>query len=200
MKGGNLAIKDHARSGKALLLFEEQEAKVVFLGEAIYLDHHAEQRYDKERALRSVIVFHLALTDTASASQAPLEKSADSRASHLQELRRQAIAGARSSSDKREILSNVRARSVAIRDYALLRAEGQCEGCKQPAPFAGKGRKGPYLEVHHVTRLADDGPDHPDKVIALCPNCHRRAHYSSDAHEFNHGLRAWLAVKEGAKR
>ena len=38
----------------------------------------------------------------------------------------------------------------------------------------------PYLEPHHITRLADNGPDHPAKVIALCPNCHRKAHSSQD--------------------
>ena len=33
--------------------------------------------------------------------------------------------------------------------------------------------------------LSDEGPDHPQWVAALCPNCHRRAHHSLDADEFN---------------
>jgi len=33
-------------------------------------------------------------------------------------------------------------------------------------------------------------------VIALCPNCHRRAHYAVDAESFNEGLIAWLSQRE----
>ncbi|MFB6177259.1 MAG: HNH endonuclease, partial [Halobaculum sp.] len=46
----------------------------------------------------------------------------------------------------------------------------------------------PYLEVHHLHRLSDDGPDHPDNVIALCPTCHARVHHGSDGDEFNEQL------------
>ncbi len=75
-----------------------------------------------------------------------------------------------------------------------MRANGVCESCAVAAPF--KSRQGPFLEVHHVLRLADGGPDHPEHVIALCPNCHRRAHYSVDAHDFNTKLIGWLEVRE----
>ncbi|MFC1652495.1 HNH endonuclease [Planctomycetota bacterium] len=37
-----------------------------------------------------------------------------------------------------------------------------------------------FLEVHHLFRLADDGPDIPDNVAAICPNCHRELHYGAD--------------------
>lgn len=52
-----------------------------------------------------------------------------------------------------------------------------------PSPFETK--TGPYLEVHHLTRLADGGADCPENVIALCPTCHRKAHYSVEAADFN---------------
>lgn len=59
----------------------------------------------------------------------------------------------------------------------LYRANGICESCKKPAPFnrANDGR--PYLEVHHRIRLADGGDDTVENAVALCPNCHRKAHY-----------------------
>ncbi|EKO3402020.1 HNH endonuclease [Vibrio fluvialis] len=38
----------------------------------------------------------------------------------------------------------------------------------------------PYLEVHHLIRLIDDGPDTPVNCVAVCPNCHRELHYSSE--------------------
>lgn len=60
---------------------------------------------------------------------------------------------------------------------ALARAAGKCEACLQSAPFARVSNGKPYLEIHHKQRLADDGDDTLDNVLALCPNCHRKAHY-----------------------
>jgi hypothetical protein len=77
-----------------------------------------------------------------------------------------------------------RTASAAIRRYVLRRANGRCEGCGAPAPFRGADGE-PFLEAHHTTRLADDGPDHPRKVIGICPNCHKRAHLAGDADSFN---------------
>ncbi len=59
----------------------------------------------------------------------------------------------------------------------LERADGICEECKKPAPFNRKKDNTPYLEVHHIIRLADDGDDSVENAIALCPNCHREAHF-----------------------
>ena len=71
-----------------------------------------------------------------------------------------------------------------------------CEGCNETAPFETKS--GPYLEVHHLTRLADGGADLPQNVIALCPTCHRKAHYSLDYLEFNNQLINKVATIEAA--
>ena len=60
---------------------------------------------------------------------------------------------------------------------ALLRANGICANCKSPAPFPKRSDNTPYLEVHHIDRLADGGKDRLDNVQALCPNCHRKAHH-----------------------
>ena len=106
----------------------------------------------------------------------------------LEELRSVALLSARPSLPSKERAVFYRARSRAIHLYVLKRSEGQCEGCKQLAPFV-RGDGTPYLEPHHITRVADDGPDHPDKVIALCPNCHRRAHHSEDKVRFNSSLK-----------
>jgi len=59
----------------------------------------------------------------------------------------------------------------------LVRASGRCEGCKAPAPFKRKTDYTPYLEVHHVIHLADDGDDTVENALALCPNCHRKLHF-----------------------
>lgn len=59
----------------------------------------------------------------------------------------------------------------------LDRAKGICERCKKSAPFIRDNNNSPYLEVHHKTPLAEGGDDTVENAIALCPNCHRQAHY-----------------------
>jgi 5-methylcytosine-specific restriction endonuclease McrA len=106
---------------------------------------------------------------------------------NIDELRRVALLRA-ASSVKAHVSNRLnRVRAEAIRRYVLRRANGRCEACGADAPFE-RADGSPYLEPHHVARLADDGPDHPAKVIGLCPNCHRRSHHSIDAKQFNGGL------------
>ncbi|MBV7566447.1 HNH endonuclease [Pseudomonas sp. PDM27] len=73
-------------------------------------------------------------------------------------------------------------RDPGVRAWVRQQAEGKCEGCGDPAPFEMSGR--PFLEVHHVKHLAQLGSDRPSNAVALCPNCHRRCHHSSDRDEF----------------
>lgn len=60
---------------------------------------------------------------------------------------------------------------------ALFRANGVCQACKNKAPFLRASDKTPFLEVHHKKPLSDGGLDTIENAIALCPNCHRQAHY-----------------------
>lgn len=73
-------------------------------------------------------------------------------------------------------------RNPAVAALALQRAKGQCERCKQPAPFHRPDGR-PFLEIHHIHPLAEGGADTLPNIIALCPNCHRYLHYASDARE-----------------
>lgn len=97
--------------------------------------------------------------------------------------------------DRTISLREYRRRSADVHRYATLRAGGFCEGCALPAPFTRPDGR-PFLEVHHMTRLADDGPDLPGNVAALCPNCHRRAHFSWDKLEFGCALREHVLLVE----
>ena len=74
-------------------------------------------------------------------------------------------------------------RDPAVKAWVLKSANGTCEGCNGPAPFTGNDGL-PYLEVHHVMPLASHGSDTPTNAVALCPNCHRRCHYSNDSDAF----------------
>jgi 5-methylcytosine-specific restriction endonuclease McrA len=118
---------------------------------------------------------------------------------NLDELRKVALLNAQSKVVGKKGKAIYRARSFAIRRYVLLRANGSCEGCRAPAPFH-KVDGSPYLEPHHTTQLSDGGPDHPARVIGLCPNCHRRAHYAEDAKQFNDSLKKKLVRLEQKKR
>ncbi|WP_435131014.1 HNH endonuclease [Plesiomonas shigelloides] len=75
------------------------------------------------------------------------------------------------------VVTYIYERSSDIIAEALIRADGVCELCKLSAPFNRKKDNTPYLEVHHKVRLSDGGEDTIENVVALCPNCHRKAHY-----------------------
>ena len=88
------------------------------------------------------------------------------------------------SAPPRELINSfVYFRCPKVKAWALQRANGVCEGCGEKAPFI-KLNGLPYLEVHHLKPLRDGGEDTVENVAALCPNCHRRCHYSEDAEGF----------------
>lgn len=70
-------------------------------------------------------------------------------------------------------------RDPTVKAWVLENAQGVCEGCEAHAPFSGTDGE-PFLEVHHVRRLADKGADQITNAVALCPNCHRALHYAID--------------------
>ena len=88
-------------------------------------------------------------------------------------------------------------RSPEVAAYILLRANGRCEACGSAAPFMRTDGT-PYLEVHHVTPLAEGGADTVDNTMALCPTCHRRAHHANDREAFSRQLRAQLVRERRA--
>lgn len=110
----------------------------------------------------------------------------------LETLHALALKESRARAPVKQSKRNVRTRSFAVHRYVLRRANGVCEGCGSPAPFL-KRNNTPYLEPHHIDMLAEDGPDHPSFVIAVCPTCHSRAHHAIDAESYNNTLRDKLS-------
>jgi 5-methylcytosine-specific restriction enzyme A len=80
-------------------------------------------------------------------------------------------------------------------NYAKRRAQGVCEFCNHVGPFLDADNL-PYLEVHHIFRLADDGPDIPGNVAALCPNCHKEAHFGLRHNEIKDRLTDIIRKRE----
>jgi 5-methylcytosine-specific restriction protein A len=83
--------------------------------------------------------------------------------------------------ETRTVTTKVYVRNPFVVEAVLRRAKGVCEGCGDDAPFTKRSDGSPYLEVHHKRPLAEKGPDTVGNAIALCPNCHRKAHYGKNA-------------------
>lgn len=203
MERGNAAIRNHHAAGKTLILFEyEAKGWVRCLGEATYLAHHTEQRPDRNGDMRDAIVFELDLVAGKSEvvvekpeSPDPSDRSLRLWSRPLSEVRElaRAVPSPRVSEKTRKVIT--RQRSEAVKVYVLRRAKGVCESCHHPAPFVAKGNR-PYLEPHHIHRLADGGPDSPDSVAAVCPNCHREIHHGVNGKARNDDLARRIKAME----
>jgi 5-methylcytosine-specific restriction protein A len=76
-------------------------------------------------------------------------------------------------------------RDPKVRAAVRARARGACErdGC-------GEGRAYlEFLDVHHI--LGVSGSDRVWSCVALCPNCHREAHFAPDRDAINAALQAY---------
>lgn len=195
---GNKAIRDHALEGKDLLLFEAlgKSKPVRFLGRFACQSWEIVVGPDKSGADRNAIRFHLVklpTTTTLETEAVPAEPGKEP----LTTLRERAYAAARPQQTKQltNSLASYRQRSAAVREYVLARAAGKCELTGISAPFQTKSGQ-PYLEVHHVRRLSDDGPDHPRYVAAICPTIHREIHFGAKGSALNDELEVKLKAIE----
>ena len=88
-----------------------------------------------------------------------------------------------SDGDKRllNISSGVK-RDPAVRREVIKRCKGTCErpGCGASRDFPG------FLDVHHI--LGAEKSDRAWTCVALCPNCHREAHFSPARDDLNLSL------------
>lgn len=203
MDGGNGAILRHSQNGKSIHLFEYvRKAYVRYVGEAQYIRHHEQTGLDREGNSRRVYVFHLDI-DSVKGSAGVAEPRniydevsvASLKQKSLAELRDIALTKIGEGSTPKRKQAIAYYRSEALKKYVRARAKGFCEGCGEKAPFSSKS--GPFLECHHLHRMADGGPDHPENVVALCPNCHRRVHYALDSIAFSSALKAVSLTVEG---
>ena len=79
-------------------------------------------------------------------------------------------------------------RCEEVRNWALKRARGKCQGCDNESLPLYMDDGEVFLEVHHVRFLRDGGPDTPENTVALCPRCHKLAHYGHDRDAFRESL------------
>ena len=195
MDRGNLAIQTHQRNNKSIILFEYvARGQVRCIGEATYLGHHIERKPDGNAILRDAIVFELDVNSNVDASESattetenPNERTLRLWYRPLAEVREMALNRAPSAATEKTRRIITRQRSEAVRVYVLRRADGKCDACQKDAPFLTINNR-PYLEPHHIYRLSDGGPDTPDCVVAVCPNCHKEIHFGINGTSINEGL------------
>jgi len=94
------------------------------------------------------------------------------------EKRREKLAIVSTTPERIIVSSYAFKRNPLVVAEVLALADGQCQSCLSDAPFKREDGR-PYLEVHHVEWLANGGEDSVENAIALCPNCHREAHYGN---------------------
>lgn len=202
--GGNKAVREHAKDGRDLHLFEQVTAgRVRYLGGFACCSWHFRRAKDKSGKPRRAIIFHLVPlaevhTPAPSSPSAPTQLPLDLQP--LGELRKKAFAGASEAEEAspRKAKRVYDERSEALRAYVLRRARGVCEACGKSAPFHRRDGS-PYLEPHHTRRLSDGGPDHPRWVGAVCPNCHREIHHGLHGERLNRKLQDHLGTVETGK-
>lgn len=190
---GNKAVRDHTADGRDLLAFRQTAQGLRFLGEYVCEGSHFEQAPDTQRNMRQAIVFHLRPLEAINDAIASMDFAQP--ADDLAQLRERAFEAAKPNPQKTQKSTTAIERSRVICEYVFARAGGKCEDCGA-VPFKRKNGT-TYLEAHHIRRLTDGGPDDPRFMIALCPNCHRQAHYGVDTEDMKARFLSFIAIKEG---
>ncbi|MDN7586632.1 HNH endonuclease [Burkholderia seminalis] len=115
--------------------------------------------------------------------EADLQQAVQQSSQFSREERFERLAAAPRFPTRVEVTTTVFRRNADVIVETLARADGRCEGCGMPAPFRRRTDGSAYLEVHHRVPLAVGGEDTVYNAIALCPNCHRDAHYGGYAED-----------------
>lgn len=140
-------------------------------------------------SLRNICDEYQLLLDDASAAQSTSKDRDDFQEQVRQSLKKSAEERKRRLSKARKIPKRKFNRSVGyVRNpdvvaERLSQADGICDACNKPAPFK-RSDGSAFLEVHHRIPLSEGGEDSFENTSALCPNCHREAHFGEEWQKF----------------
>ena len=109
-----------------------------------------------------------------------LEKSVSKSLNDDDELIKKRLANAPKIPEKVQTISYDFRRNPDVIAVVLKRADGKCELCGSDAPFLKASNGTPYLEIHHWITLSEGGEDTVKNAGALCPNCHKHAHFGQN--------------------
>lgn len=177
LDGNQNATLFHSRTnGIEVHLFEVLQKRVYTYRGVVALagEPYQADQADDNGNMRKVWVFPVEPIDEAAAMEVvdPPEKTIKKFSD--QELARRAAVKPVGKT-KRTINETVYYRDPYMKEMVKRIAAGKCQLCGKAAPFIDKNNE-PYLEEHHVIRLADGGQDTMENVVAICPNCHRKMH------------------------
>ena len=179
LKGNqNQTLYDSNTNGIGVFLFEVMKKSVYTYRGQVKLagDPYQTDQPDEEGRVRRVWIFPVApigsLEDLENPDPATVVKLP------VKELviRSQMTAGPH---EPKLTQTTVYYRDEYLKETVKRIADGKCQLCGEDAPFIDNNGE-PYLEEHHVKRLADGGSDTIDNVVAICPNCHRKIHVLND--------------------
>lgn len=175
----NRTLYDSNTNGVEVHLFEVLEKAIYTYRGVVKLVEKPYQasQLDVEGCMRSVWIFPVkpvlnvmdCMTDNFEKMVVSLSNS---------ELNKRAKTN-RDNKEPRTTETTVYYRDPYLKELIKRIAEGKCQFCGSDAPFKDKNNE-PYLEEHHIIRLADGGSDTIDNVVAICPNCHRKVHVLDD--------------------
>lgn len=173
----NAAILRHPQV--PIYTFVRPDSRVDFTFEGIFHYHRLTTEPDQSKwfELRAADAPDAASAITQARLDENLEKALIKARGSSHEERQNRLANAPRQPRRVFVQSTGFLRNADVIAEVLERAAGTCEDCGQPAPFARRSDGSPYLEVHHRLPLAEDGEDTVENALALCPNCHRRAHF-----------------------
>ncbi|MBI9008984.1 MAG: HNH endonuclease [Tenericutes bacterium] len=187
MKGKNLSLKNAKADGRSIHLFELYiDKEYIYRGEVVVDGEiqHGEQP-DEKNVLRKVIVFPLKSIEESVSELEDLNlvrKQEEEKTKSISKLPSKKLfekAKEAGETIRKEVKTTYIYRNQYVSESVKRRANGRCELCGKLAPFI-KHDGEPYLEVHHVITLSNNGPDSLINTVALCPNCHRKVHYGFD--------------------
>jgi HNH endonuclease len=69
-------------------------------------------------------------------------------------------------------------RDPKVRADIIRIANGHCECCGEEGFLTQSGQR--YLETHHLVGVSERGPDKASNIVAVCPTCHKKAHFAAD--------------------
>ncbi len=175
LKGNqNQTLYDSDTNGIAVFLFEVLVKSVYTYRGQVKL---AESPYqtdqpDEEGRVRKVWIFPITpiLGDEEIDDPDPVKVAKLSTKELI--IRSQMISGPH---EPKVVQTTVYHRDAYLKEEVKRIANGKCQLCGKEAPFIDNNGS-PYLEEHHVKKLAEGGTDTLDNVVAICPNCHRKVH------------------------
>lgn len=174
----NKTLKESNTNGVEVHLFEVLERTIyTYLGVVVLAaDPYNSMQKDENGRERRVWIFPLKLVSNARESIKNIEEKEVIKLSSNELIKR-----AENSALKESTISEIKVyyRDPYLKELVKRLAGGKCQYCGKKAPFKDKNGN-PYLEEHHVKRLADGGSDEIGNIVAICPNCHRKFHVLND--------------------